>query len=99
MNDVISGIVVALERPGTGYDFGELPPAPLSGSVFEDVNNDGVVDAGEPGIAGVDVTLTGIDDLGNASTSLFRPTATATTRSLICAQPTPPVTRSPRRNR
>ena len=34
--------------------------------MFEDVNNDGVFDAGEPGIAGVDVTLTGTDDLGNA---------------------------------
>ena len=34
--------------------------------MFEDVNNDGVFDAGEPGIAAVDVTLTGTDDLGNA---------------------------------
>ena len=66
VNDVISGIVVAPGDAGTDYDFAELPPASLAGSVYEDLNNDGVFDAGEPGIAGVDVTLTGTDDLGNA---------------------------------
>ena len=65
VNDVISGVVVAAGDAGTGYDFAELPPASLAGTVFEDLNNDGVVDAGEPGIAGVDVTLTGVDELGN----------------------------------
>ena len=64
-DDVVSGIVVAGGEAGTDYDFGELVAASLSGSVFEDVNNDGVLDAGEVGIAGVDVTLTGTDDLGN----------------------------------
>ena len=64
-NDVISGIVVNPGDSGTDYDFAELPPASLSGSVYDDLNNDGVFDAGEPGIAGVDVTLTGTDDLGN----------------------------------
>ena len=64
--DTISGIVVDPGDTGTGYTFGELPPASLSGSVFEDLNNDGIRDAAEPGIAGVDVTLTGTDDLGNA---------------------------------
>ena len=33
--------------------------------MFEDLNNDGVQDAGEAGIAGVEITLTGTDDLGN----------------------------------
>ena len=54
VNDVVSGVVVAAGDAGTGYDFAELPPASLSGFVFEDLNNDGVFDAGEPGIAGVD---------------------------------------------
>ena len=65
VNDVISAIPVGSGDAGSGYDFGELPPATLSGSVFEDLNNDGVQDPGELGVAGVDVTLTGTDDLGN----------------------------------
>jgi hypothetical protein len=42
------------------------PPSSLSGLVFEDFNNDGQVDFGERGIAGVTITLTGTDDLGNS---------------------------------
>jgi hypothetical protein len=37
----------------------------LSGLVFEDFNDDGQVDFGEAGIAGVQITLTGTDDLGH----------------------------------
>lgn len=43
-----------------------LAPDGLSGIVFEDFNDDGQVDFGERGIAGVAVTLTGTDFLGNA---------------------------------
>ena len=64
-NDIISAVLVAPGDAGTDYTFGELVAGSLSGSVFEDVNNDGVFDPGEVGIAGVDVTLTGVDDLGN----------------------------------
>jgi hypothetical protein len=42
-----------------------LAPASVSGTVFEDFNEDGLVDFGENGIAGVAVTLTGTDDLGH----------------------------------
>jgi hypothetical protein len=42
-----------------------IPPASLSGLVFEDFNDDGQVDFGENGIAGVIITLAGTDDLGN----------------------------------
>jgi hypothetical protein len=42
-----------------------IAPASLSGIVWEDLNNDGQVDFGEKGIPGVQVTLTGPDDLGN----------------------------------
>jgi hypothetical protein len=41
-----------------------IAPSSLSGMVFEDFNNDGQVDFGEQGIAGVTVTLAGADDLG-----------------------------------
>jgi hypothetical protein len=43
-----------------------LPLSSLSGIAWEDFNNDGQVDFGEKGIHGVQVTLTGTDDLGNA---------------------------------
>jgi hypothetical protein len=43
-----------------------LPPSSLSGVVFSDFNNDGQIDFGEQGIAGVPITLTGTDFLGNS---------------------------------
>jgi hypothetical protein len=43
----------------------DFAPASFSGTVFVDFNNDGAVDFGEKRIAGVTVTLTGTDDLGN----------------------------------
>jgi fimbrial isopeptide formation D2 family protein/uncharacterized repeat protein (TIGR01451 family) len=45
---------------GVSYNFGEVPPADPFGFVFYDVNNNGIFDAGEPGIAGVVVTLGGL---------------------------------------
>lgn len=38
-----------------------FPPGSISGFVYVDLNNDGVKDAGEPGIAGVTITLSGSD--------------------------------------
>jgi hypothetical protein len=43
-----------------------LKPASLSGFVFLDLDNDGAIDIGEPGLAGVRLALTGTDDLGHA---------------------------------
>jgi hypothetical protein len=43
-----------------------IPPASLSGLVFEDFNDDGQVDFGEQGVPGVTITLTGTDDLGHS---------------------------------
>ncbi|MDG2223726.1 MAG: SdrD B-like domain-containing protein [Rubripirellula sp.] len=40
--------------------------ATIGGSVYTDENNDGVRDAGELGIEGVVITLTGTDSLGNS---------------------------------
>ena len=48
---------------GNNYDFGEIRPASLCGTVWSDVNNDGVQDAGEEGIADVVIQL--FDDAGN----------------------------------
>jgi SdrD B-like domain len=42
------------------------PPGSISGYVYVDANANGVRDQGEAGIAGVLVTLTGTDTLGNA---------------------------------
>jgi hypothetical protein len=43
-----------------------IQPASLSGTVFEDLNNNGEIDLGERGILGVVVQLDGTDDLGRA---------------------------------
>ena len=64
VNDVFSGIVLNAGVNGTSNNFGELVPASLAGFVYEDVNNDGIKQAGDSGIGGVTVTLTGTDDLG-----------------------------------
>jgi hypothetical protein len=50
---------------GTNYNFAELePPGSLAGYVYLDLNGDGAKDPGDPGIAGVTVTLTGISVFG-----------------------------------
>jgi hypothetical protein len=54
-------------------DFGKLRAASLSGFVYADTSqggyNDGIMEAGEQGIAGVTVTLSGTTDLGGLSIS------------------------------
>ena len=62
----IAGIPLAGGVSGTGNNFGELAPARLAGTAFFDTNGDGRREAGEPALAGVPVTLTGLDDLGAA---------------------------------
>jgi protocatechuate 3,4-dioxygenase beta subunit len=47
-------------------NFGEVKPASISGHVYEDRNNNGMRQAGEPGIGGVTIQLTGTDDRGQA---------------------------------
>ena len=65
VNDVISAIDLGAGVAGVEYDFGEIQPSSIAGSVFEDDDNDGVQDLGEAPIEGVTVTLSGTDDLGN----------------------------------
>ena len=61
--DEIAGIVLQIGQYGSGYNFGEVPPAFLVGGVYWDVNNDGEPSGGEPGISGATVILSGTDDL------------------------------------
>jgi hypothetical protein len=50
----------------TGNDFGNYRNATKSGTKFVDSNGDGDRDAGEPGLAGVQIHLFGTDGLGRA---------------------------------
>jgi len=65
--DVFSGLTIPLgtNAVGSGYNFAELPPASVAGTVFSDTNNNGSTQAGEPGLAGTTVTLPGTDLPGN----------------------------------
>jgi uncharacterized repeat protein (TIGR01451 family)/fimbrial isopeptide formation D2 family protein len=63
-NDVVSNIVLAENQTGSGYTFGEILASSVSGHVYADADNDGVVDAGEGALTGVTISLTGVDDLG-----------------------------------
>ena len=47
-------------------DVGDLRPSSIQGFVYVDTDNDGVLDDGEYHIGGVQITLTGVDLLGNA---------------------------------
>ncbi len=60
----ISGIVLAASQASSGNNFGEIPGAQIAGRVWLDANHNGVVDAGESGMAGVSITLSGTDDVG-----------------------------------
>lgn len=60
----ISGITLGVGQDVTGNDFGEVPAGAISGRVYNDGNNNGIVDAGEGGYPGVQIVLTGVDDLG-----------------------------------
>ena len=55
-NDVISGIALAAGVNGQNNNFRERNPA-VGNTVWEDLNGNGVIDAGEPGVGGVQVKL------------------------------------------
>jgi uncharacterized repeat protein (TIGR01451 family) len=52
-------------------DFGELVPSALAGTVFLDSNDDGILDNGEHGLPGVQLTLSGTDDTGAAVSQIL----------------------------
>ncbi len=62
-NDVISGIVIGAGELLTNYQFGEISSS-LSGRVYIDNNDNGIIDGSEIGIAGVTVTLSGTTNGG-----------------------------------
>lgn len=63
--NVIGTIAYAVEKTHTDFNFGELLPASVSGVVYADSNQNAALDKDEQ-IAGVSVTLTGLDDRGAA---------------------------------
>ncbi len=59
-----SGVmVVPTDGVGT-YSVGNVRPGTVSGTIFIDVNGNGVLDSGETGTGGITVTLSGTDGLG-----------------------------------
>ena len=64
---VIAADALSLAYTGTsvitGFTFGELPPAKVRGTIFYDINGDGVKQPAESFISNVTVVLTGTDDL------------------------------------
>src|SRR5205814_1011126 len=67
--DTIGSIVMALGQSGINYNFGEIKPVTISGTVYLDGNANGDLDAGEPSIPGVVLTLTGTNNLGQPVTA------------------------------
>ncbi|WP_426806204.1 hypothetical protein, partial [Stenotrophomonas sp. SrG] len=56
--------VVGLNPLSVNNKFGVFPTASFAGRFYNDCNENGSVDSGVGGIAGVSVVLTGTDDLG-----------------------------------
>ncbi len=55
--DVIRDVQLSGGEDSVGNDFAEARPATLSGHVYHDADNDGAMDPGEPGIAGVSIQV------------------------------------------
>lgn len=56
-NDLFTDIYVGYGENGYNYNFGELKLGSIAGNVWEDRNDNGLIDKGEEGIAGVTVEL------------------------------------------
>src|SRR5205085_1522160 len=61
---VIGSIVLASNQAGVNYLFGDYKNVSVAGLVYEDSNANNAKDGGEAGLAGVTVTLTGTNGLG-----------------------------------
>ena len=62
--DVVTGVNVTGLVSCAAADFGEIKPGGISGTVYVDTNNNGVIDVGEKRISNVLITLTGANDQG-----------------------------------
>ncbi len=60
----VTAIALGANQVSSGNDFGEFPASAISGRVYLDNNGNGRPDAGETGLAGIVLVLTGTDDLG-----------------------------------
>lgn len=56
-NDYMTEIKLGWNQHGIDYDFGELLPGSIAGNVFEDRNDNGIMESNEPGISNVKVEL------------------------------------------
>ena len=71
-DNVISDIHIPLgNTAATDYDFKEVRPVSLSGNVYHDRNDDGVMDPGEEGIANVLIQVTRIDGKPGTANDAF----------------------------
>ncbi|MET3464246.1 SdrD B-like domain-containing protein [Variovorax atrisoli] len=73
----IDNIVLGTGGASSANNFGEVRASSLAGRVYHDADYNGSSSAGDPGIAGVTVTLTGTDMYGNP-VSLTTTTAAGT---------------------
>ena len=65
--DVLTGIAILQgDSRGTKLDFAEAQPVQISGYVYRDNDNDGLREAGETGIAGVEIQIVSLDTLVGA---------------------------------
>ena len=62
----IDGIALGVGVSSSDNLFGEVPAGSISGRVWADNDNDGVIDAGERGLGSVALVLSGTNDLGLA---------------------------------
>ncbi|MGA0605239.1 SdrD B-like domain-containing protein [Phenylobacterium sp. VNQ135] len=65
--DTVTGIALGPDEARSGYNFGERPPgAAVRGRIYLDANASGAWDAGDTGLPGVAIRLTGTDTAGAA---------------------------------
>ncbi len=62
--DLISAISLPSAANGQEYNFGHYKPASISGFVYSDLNNNGLREGGEIGLAGSVIALTGTTSTG-----------------------------------
>ncbi len=65
INNISLVLAAGVVSSSPGNNFGEVLPSQVAGRVYNDFNNNGVIDGTDTGITGVPVTLSGFDDLGN----------------------------------
>jgi uncharacterized repeat protein (TIGR01451 family) len=86
LSSTIPALVLTGGSTAINFNFAEIPPATISGFVYDDRDNNGQKEVGEAGIAGVQMQLVGTDSLGNA-VSL---TATTDSNGLYTFSSVPP---------